>query len=183
MVTRRRIVVAGTSGSGKTTLAQRISRQLDIPHIELDAIHHQPGWIPMPENEFRAAVAERITTGTWVADGNYHSKLGDLLWRNADTVIWFDLPRTLVLRQIVLRTLGRVLTRRTLWNGNRESWRDLISLDPQRSIIIWSWKSHPTNRIRYEAAQDDPAYRHIEFVRIRSHRAADAFLADLRRSM
>ncbi|MBY8860734.1 hypothetical protein K7711_29970 [Nocardia sp. CA2R105] len=183
MVTRRRIVVAGTSGSGKTTLARRISRQLDIPHIELDAIHHQPGWIPMPENEFRAAVAEQITGRAWVADGNYNGKLGDLLWRSADTVIWFDLPRTLVLRQTVLRTLGRVLTRRTLWNGNRESWRDLISLDPQRSIIVWSWKSHPTNRIRCEAAQDDPAYRHIEFVRIRSHRDADAFLADLRRSM
>lgn len=137
----------------------------------------------MPENEFRAAVAERITAGTWVADGNYRGKLGDLLWRNADTVIWFDLPRTLVLRQIVLRTLRRVLTRRTLWNGNRENWRDILSLDPQRSVIVWSWKSHPTNRIRHEAAQDDPAYRHIEFVRIRSHRDADAFLADLRRSM
>ncbi|WP_157117220.1 AAA family ATPase [Nocardia vaccinii] len=101
----RRIVVAGTSGSGKTTLARRISRELGIPHIELDAIHHQPGWTPMPEREFRAAVAERITAGAWVTDGNYRNKLGDLLWRSADTVVW----------SICRRTLGRVLTPARGW--------------------------------------------------------------------
>ncbi|MQY17518.1 hypothetical protein NRB20_05820 [Nocardia sp. RB20] len=179
---RQRIAVVGTSGSGKTTLAQRISRKLDIPHIELDAIHHQVGWVPLPELEFRAAVTERIGGEAWVTDGNYRGKLGDLVWRKADTVVWFDLLRWLVTFQIVRRTLGRVLTRRTLWNGNRETWRDILTLDPQRSIIVWSWNSHATNRIRNLAAQDDPAYSHIEFVRIRSHRDADAFLDSLGRS-
>ncbi len=136
----------------------------------------------MPEREFRAAVTERIAPDAWVIDGNYQSKLADTAWRKADTVVWFDLPRALVTRQIVRRTLGRALTRRTLWNGNRENWRDLLSLDPGRSVIVWSWKTHSGNRIRYEAAQSDPAFRHIEFIRIRSHRDADALLAGLRRS-
>lgn len=136
----------------------------------------------MPENEFRARVTERIDGDAWVADGNYHGKLGDLVWRRADTVVWFDLPRPLVTAQLIRRSLGRVITRRTLWNGNRESWRDLLSLDPRRSVIVWSWTSHPTLRARYEAAHTDPAYEHIEFVRIRSHRDADAFLAGLRRN-
>ncbi len=136
----------------------------------------------MPENEFRAAVAERIACEAWVSDGNYRGKLGDLVWRNADTVVWFDLPRPLVALQLIRRTLGRVITRRVLWNGNRESWRDIFTLDPERSIIVWSWTSHPALRARYVAAQTDPAWRHLEFVRIRSHRDADAFLDELRHS-
>ena len=37
-----RIVVIGTPGAGKTTLARRIAGQLELPHIELDAINWQP---------------------------------------------------------------------------------------------------------------------------------------------
>ncbi len=40
----RRIVVAGTSGSGKTTLARRVGPVLDVPHVEIDALFHGPGW-------------------------------------------------------------------------------------------------------------------------------------------
>ena len=38
-----RIVVVGTSGAGKTTLARRIAAQLQLPHIELNAINFVPG--------------------------------------------------------------------------------------------------------------------------------------------
>ncbi|WP_211300296.1 P-loop NTPase family protein [Nocardia fluminea] len=179
MAVQRRIVVVGTSGSGKSTLARQISRRLDIPYIELDAIHHQANWTPMAAPEFRAAVAERIAGDGWVVDGNYRGKLADLVWRRADTVAWFDLPRSLVMRQIVRRTVGRVLTGRELWNGNRERWREMISLDPARSVIVWAWTTHAKNRANYSAAQKDPAFRHLTFVRLGSHREAAAFLDGL----
>ncbi|KSZ56875.1 hypothetical protein Z045_20930 [Rhodococcus pyridinivorans KG-16] len=38
----RRVLVAGTSGSGKTTLAARIGETLDLPHVEIDGLHHGP---------------------------------------------------------------------------------------------------------------------------------------------
>lgn len=176
MTTPRRISIVGTTGSGKSTLARRISAKLGIPHLELDAVHHQADWTPMPENEFRAAVAELIAQRAWVADGNYHGKLGDLVWTRADTVIWFDLPRARVMAQLIRRTVGRALTRRELWNGNREDWRNMFSHNPERSVIAWGWHTHARNRARYLAARDDPAYRHLEFVRIRSHRDARAVL-------
>ncbi|MFE1596352.1 hypothetical protein [Nocardia sp. NPDC058705] len=169
----------GTSGSGKTTLARQISHQLDIPHIELDAIHHQPNWTPMSAPDFQAAVAEQIAGDAWVVDGNYRGKLGDLVWQRADTVAWFDLPRSLVMRQIVRRTVGRFLTGRELWNGNRERLANMLSLDPQRSVIMWAWTTHAKNRSGYLAAQSDPAYQHLTFVRLGSHRAAAAFLGGL----
>ncbi|MGW0246118.1 hypothetical protein ACWDYH_05700 [Nocardia goodfellowii] len=179
MTPKRRISVVGTSGSGKSTLARAISQRLGIPHIELDAIHHQPNWTPLPTDEFQAAVTAQVTRDAWVVDGNYNGKLGDLVWRHADTVLWFDLPRPLVLRQIIQRTVIRALTRRELWNGNRERFRDMLSRDPERSVIMWSWTTHARNRTRYQAAQADPAYQHIDFIRLSSHRAAEKFLTSL----
>ncbi|ATL70807.1 P-loop NTPase family protein [Nocardia terpenica] len=179
MVTVRRIAVEGTSGSGKSTLAERISRRLGIAHIQLDAIHHQENWTPMPAAEFRAAVAERIAADAWVVDGNYHSKLGDLVWERVDVVLWFDLPRARVMWQIIRRTAGRIVTGRELWNGNREQWRNFFSLNPERSVIVWAWRTHAVNRARFLAARSDPAYGHIEFIRLRSHREAEAVVAEL----
>ncbi|MFF2554262.1 hypothetical protein ACFVUS_24900 [Nocardia sp. NPDC058058] len=178
----RRISVVGTSGSGKSSLARHISEVLGIPHIELDAIHHQADWTPMPAHEFQVAVAERLAPDAWVADGNYHGKLGDLVWRRTDTVVWFDLPRRVVIRQITKRTIVRAATRRVLWNGNREEWRNMLSLDPERSVIVWAWTTHARNRERYLSFQADPAYGHLEFIRLRSHRDAARFLAGLAES-
>ncbi|WP_194816427.1 adenylate kinase [Nocardia sp. XZ_19_385] len=175
----RRISVVGTSGSGKSSLARRISEQLGIPHIELDAIHHQADWTPLPTDEFQAAVTEQVTRPAWVADGNYHGKLGDLVWRHADTVLWFDLPRPQVMLQIIKRTAGRILTARELWNGNRENPRNMFSLNPERSVIMWAWTTHARNRTRYTAAHANPAYQHLDFIHIRSHRDAEHFLTSL----
>jgi hypothetical protein len=68
----------------------------------------------------------------WVVDGNYPRVVMEgPVWRRADTVVWLDLPRPTVMRQVVLRTLRRVLTRQTLWNGNREPFSNLWSARPR----------------------------------------------------
>jgi hypothetical protein len=85
VVVKRRIAVFGTSGSGKSALARRISQRLGV-HVGLDAIHHQAGWMAMPEQQFRTAVAEQIARDAWVVGGNYRGKVGDLVWRRADVV-------------------------------------------------------------------------------------------------
>jgi hypothetical protein len=85
VVVKRRVSVFGTSGSGKSALARRISQRLGV-HVGLDAIHHQAGWMAMPEQQFRTAVAEQIARDAWVVGGNYRGKVGDLVWRRADVV-------------------------------------------------------------------------------------------------
>jgi shikimate kinase len=58
-----RIVVVGTSGPGKTTLARRIAAQLQLPHIELDAINWQSEWRDLTRHdteEFVRRVTEAI---------------------------------------------------------------------------------------------------------------------------
>ena len=154
---------------------------LGASNIELDGIFHQPGWEPLDDDLFRARVAEatEATEATaWVVDGNY-SAVREMVWERADTVVWFDLPYALVMARIVRRTVRRAVTRQELWNGNREPWSNLYSFDPKKSIIAWAATRHGVYRRRYGEAEHDPRWAGLRFVRLRSQRAADAFLAEV----
>ena len=96
----QRIVVYGVSGSGKTTLARRLAAALDLQHIELDALYHQPGWQPQEPEVFRAHLRDRLDAadGRWVTCGGYRSLSWDITLPAADTVVWLDLPRSVVMR-------------------------------------------------------------------------------------
>ena len=175
----RRVSVVGTSGSGKSTLASQLAEILGVPHLELDAVHHQPDWEPLPADELRRVVAARAAAGGWVIDGNY-GRVRDLVWARADTVVWLDLPKRTVMRQVVWRTLRRVALRRELWNGNRERWRNFFTWDPEQSVISWAWHKHAPDRARYAAAAASPANAHLRFVRLTSRRDVARFLAAAR---
>jgi adenylate kinase family enzyme len=171
----QRVSVVGNSGSGKSTLAARLAERLSVRYVELDAIFHQPSWTPLPEPEFRARVAALAAGDGWVVDGNY-SAVRDLVWSRADTVIWLDLPRRTTMRQVVWRTLRRLAGRAELWNGNRERWTNLLTLDPAESVIAWSWHKHRSYQERYTAAMADPRWAGLRFIRLRSRRAVSRLL-------
>lgn len=142
----RRINVIGTSGSGKSTLARELSRRLGIPYIELDSIFWLPNWTERPRDEFRAVLAGELEGDAWVVDGNYRSKASDMIWPRVETIVWLDLPRFDVMRQIIHRTISRAWRRTELWNGNRESLRMAFSRD---SIVWWAWTTHSRRRREY----------------------------------
>lgn len=171
----QRVAVVGNSGSGKSTLGRTLAATIGTDFIELDSIFHQPGWQPLDADEFRRRVATIAADDSWVIDGNYGA-VRPLIWARADTIVWLDLPRGRVLRQIIWRTLRRLARRQVLWNGNRERWRNFLSLDPQQSVIAWSWRKHEDYRRRYGEAMNDPANGHLSFVRIRSRRELRALL-------
>ena len=167
----RRVSVVGNSGSGKTTVAAQLAARLGVPHIELDAIRHQPNWEELPDDEFRSRVAALTEADGWVVDGNYGA-VRDLVWSRADTVVWLDLPRLVVARRIVTRSVGRVLRRSELWNGNRETWRNLVTRDPNESAIR-AVVAEPRPQPRaLRRRVHDPTNAHLRFVRLTSTRAA-----------
>ena len=174
--------MVGTSGSGKSTLARELAEILGVPHLELDAVHHQPGWQELPTDEFRRIVAARAAAGGWVIDGNY-GRVRDLVWARADTVVWLDLPKRTVMRQVVWRTLRRVALRRELWNGNRERWRNFLTWNPEQSVISWAWHKHAPDRAKYAAAAADPASAHLRFIRLASRRDIARFLDERNRAV
>jgi adenylate kinase family enzyme len=152
-----------------------LARSLGVMHVELDAIYHQPGWTPLSDEEFRARVAVATEPSAWVVDGNY-SVVRDIVWDKADTVVWFDLSYATVMARTIRRTLRRSITREELWNGNREPFSNLWSLKPEKSIIAWTATRHGVYRRRYSAAEHDPQWSGLHFVRLRSQAEADAFL-------
>ena len=138
----RRVLVSGASGAGKTTLAGRLAGLLGVPHVELDALRHGPGWVPRPT--FAAEVREFAARPGWVTEWQYDEIKWELAGR-ADLLVWLDLPRSLVLRQVVRRTVTRRLRGELLWNGNTEPPLRTVLTDPEH-VIRWAWSRHPVAR-------------------------------------
>lgn len=175
----QRVSVVGCSGSGKSTVARRLAELLDAPYVELDALHWGPDWTESSAEELAAKVRDATSGDRWVVDGNYQSKIGTLVWDGADTVVWVNPPKRVVMARSLRRTLGRIITRQELWNGNRESWRGLQFWRGEDSILWWAWSSYTGVQERYEAAMADPAHQHLTFHRLRTRGAVDRFLAGL----
>jgi adenylate kinase family enzyme len=136
-----RVVVQGTSGSGKTTVSKALATALGVECLELDGLYQQPDWTPLDVEEFRSRVEGFVEQPRWIVDGNY-SHVRDILWPRATLIVVIDLPKRIVMTRVIKRTFLRILRREELWNGNRESWRNALSPDPMRNIILWSWNSH-----------------------------------------
>jgi adenylate kinase family enzyme len=171
----QRISIVGTSGSGKTTLARQIAQLLAIPHVELDAIHHQPNWTETPIDIFRKRVEQSLSGNSWVVDGNY-SKVRDIVWSRADTVVWLDYPLPIIMKRVVLRTLRRVITQEELWNGNRETWGIIFSKD---SMPLWVLRTYKKNRKDYSILLSKPEHCHIKVVHMKSPKTTQNWLLSL----
>jgi adenylate kinase family enzyme len=87
-----RILVVGPSGSGKTQLALRLGELLGIPLVHLDAHRWRPGWVALPDRDWRPVVAELTRAPMWIMDGTYESTL-DLRIPAADAVIVVEVRR------------------------------------------------------------------------------------------
>jgi adenylate kinase family enzyme len=172
----RRVSVVGNSGSGKTTVARELAGRLGVEHVELDAVFHLPGWQELDRDAFRAEVAARAAGDAWVMCGNY-SAVVDLVWARADTVVWLDLPRRVVMRRVIGRTVRRSVTRTELWNGNREPLGNLYRWNPERSIVRWAWTHHGSYRRRYVEAMADPRWALLRFVHLTTAGDVAEFLA------
>ena len=91
----------------------------------------------------------------------------------ATTVVWLDYSRPRMMQQVIRRSVGRAITRRELWNGNREDALEWFKADHP---IRWAWSQHARKRVEYEARFLDPRYDHIDVRRFRRPAAARAWL-------
>ena len=166
-----RVLVAGGSGSGKTTLARQVGTVLGVPHLELDALFHGPGWTRRPSFE---AEVEAFTAGPgWTCEWQYDD-VRPLLAARADLLVWLDLPRGTVMRQVIRRTVRRRVRHEALFNDNHEPPLRTILRDPEH-IVRWAWRTHGQSAGR--VAQVVAARPDLVAVRLTSRGAVDRWVA------
>ena len=167
----RTVCVVGTSGSGKTTFARELAERLQIPHVELDALHHGPNWRQPSAEEFRETLErELFARDSWVCCSAYHHKVGDLVPSHADTLVWLDLPLRVKLWRLYRRTASRLVRRTELWNGNRESLRSAFW--GRESLFGWMLARH------FDDARSEHWLQHPHVVRLRSTREVRRWLEE-----
>jgi adenylate kinase family enzyme len=141
-----RVNVKGISGSGKSTFGRELAERLDVPFLELDVVHHiGPNWTEATPEALQASVRAFLAHApdSWVIDGNYETKLGDLVVDAADRIVWLDLPLHVSMRRLWRRTTSRIRDDVELWAGNRESWRGaFLGWNSLFVYAVRSWFRH-----------------------------------------
>ncbi|MBN2566166.1 MAG: adenylate kinase [Candidatus Eisenbacteria bacterium] len=173
----QRIMVVGTSCSGKTTLARCVAATLDVPHVELDALHWGPGWSQCPLDEFREVVREHTRGSRWVVDGNY-GKVRDIVLARATDAIWLNYSFPVVFGRALSRTGRRVVSGEELFGGNRETFRSaFLSGD---SIPWWVLRTYRGRKREYRELFSTGAGSKVRLTELRRQRDADRLLDLLR---
>ena len=166
-------IIATTSGNGKTTIGRELARRLGVPFVELDALVHGPSWTETPDDELREQVSRIVAGEGWVIDGTYFRKIGDLVIRDADLVVWLDLPIRVWFPRLVRRTWRRWRGDEELWNGNKESVKD--ALWGRESLFAWAFRQHWSRGRQWPVD-----LTRFPVVRLQTQRAVDEFVASVR---
>jgi hypothetical protein len=143
-----------------------------IPHVELDGLKLEPDGQLANSTEFELRVRRVAESHHWLLDGNWNDdRLAEDVWRQAELVVWLDFPRGTVMRQVLQRSIRRLVTREVYF-GRTESIRGWFS---PTHPIRWSWHMVRAYADRYdEMTKRLASDRHV---RLQSRSDADHFLS------
>ena len=157
------------SGAGKTTAARRVARRLGLPFHDMDTLAIGPGW--STRDTLIDEVHAIVRSPQWVFDSWGYPQVRDAMWAAADTVVWLDYPRRVVLPRLLRRSFLRSWRRETLFGGNVERWRG------------WFAPSHPAwfafrtfRERRIYLAERTAGSPHLRVVRLRAPSEFEAWL-------
>ena len=149
-----KLFIMGIVASGKTTYAKKLSEQLGLPFVELDAVvyHEKEGQrVKRAPNEQMQVIQEIDRAGGWVMEGVYRPSY-HALFDMADAIIWLDPPlnkrRYRIFRRHVKQILGleacaykpdfQMLINMYKWTEDFERKRPVLQeyLKPHRRKVI-----------------------------------------------
>jgi hypothetical protein len=132
VVVVERVVVIGCAGSGKSTLARQLAGRTGLPLVERDDLG------VLGSADYLSAIGQMAARPRWILDAApYYAD--QLVYPAADTVIFLDYPKPLVLWRVLRRTLGIELLRRPAGAHRPQglaAWRD------RGHPVLWAWISH-----------------------------------------
>lgn len=166
-----RISLIGLSGSGKTTLAEKISHELDIPHIHLDKIWMEASGHTASstqerqrvQDHMRQKVSELIQQDAWVAEG-WYGYVQPMITNRADQIIFLDISLTRRLTNHI---------RRMFFKRNRHA--QISFGDDLRFIYKLIKRTYVHGPLIRNYLAEHPA----KVTRLRTHAEADQYLATI----
>src|SRR3569833_236566 len=149
-----RVLVVGVTGAGKSTLARTLSSRLGLTYHEMDALYFNgPSWAV---NGKLAEDVSRLTAEPrWIMDSLGYPEVRDLLWDRADTVIWLDYPKRVIMPRVLRRSFRRTVRHEVLFGGNVETWRDWLS---REHPAWWAWSQYGARRREVRHRLHDPRF-------------------------
>ena len=150
-----RIAIVGPGGAGKSTLARRIGERLGLPVIHLDALFWRPGWVETPKDEWDARMRQLVAGERWILDGNY-GRTAEVRFAAADTIIFLDFPRRVVIPRVFRRWLThRGRSRPDMAEGCPEQ------VTPEFLLWLWRWPNASRHTLLEKLAAANPNARQI----------------------
>ncbi len=104
-----KILIVGIVASGKTTLARKLSKLLNIKHIEIDSVvHDDENNRKRSEDEQQKILSEINKENDWIIEGVLRQHLF-YLCEMADKIIYLDIPIRVRKLRIFIRFIKQLL--------------------------------------------------------------------------
>jgi hypothetical protein len=113
-----------------------------------------------------------------VLAGNY-TKVVHLTWPRATDLVWLDLPKGQIMRQVIGRSLQRAFSGRDVFPGCRETVGQLFGAEHP---IRYAFTTYTRRREQVTARLADPAHAHLRLHHCRRRADVTAALERLARS-
>jgi len=164
----RKILVAGQGG--KSTLARAIAGDRGLPYIEMDALTYERNWVAVLPGDFRVRVRDAMDNNPdgWVIDGNQAGALQGMVAKEAETVVYVNIPFGRMMWRVFRRSVARARDKRLICGENTESWgRILFSRDSLMWFLLKRRKGIGRRSGRFREWTGDDA-RFVELVGVKA---------------
>lgn len=89
---KKRILLLGSVASGKTALARKLAQALILPIVHVDQIEFNSDLSKKNIDQIRSEIKMAVDRPEWILDGHGPLDLLPMHLKNADVIIYIDLP-------------------------------------------------------------------------------------------